>query len=167
MSDFDFIVNNGIVVGNNTKIHGNTVRIKDLVSMSYASNLQISEQDTVIDACSIEVTRSAKYQLEVISSTDIQISELLLIQDGSASYLTEYGVLSTGIFPIVNFSTSINGSEMLLMARMDSGTAKVWFSKTSMDTVQYEPPSDQLNIGDRAGALITDRNNQTIEMRAA
>lgn len=167
MNNFGFITKNGIVVGENTKIQGNTLTINSIVSLSYASNVQIGTSDIVVDTSNKNITRSAKYQLEIIGNSEYQVSELLLIQDGTTSKFTEYGILTTGQLPIATFTTDVVGNNVLLLARMNSGTGRIWFSKTSINTVQAEIPIQGLGVTDRSGAAVTDRNNEPIEVRAA
>lgn len=163
MSDIGFIVKNGVVVGENTRIQGNTLSIYSLVNMSYASNVQVADTDTVVDVISKNITRSAKYHIQIIKDDDSQVSELLLIQAGNISNITEYGVLTTGEEPLVTFTTTINGSTVVLKARTSSGVGSLWYSKTSINTVQTE--AAMRTVTDRSGNIVTDRNGSIIETR--
>lgn len=135
MNNFGFKVNNGLTVGDNVRIGGMTLNFRDLVSMSYAADIPITESPTVVDSTSKSVTRGAKYQIEIMDGTNYQISELLLVHDGEDSKLVEYGVLTADGLPMATFTTNINGTDVRLIAQMHSGNGRLWFSKTSINSI--------------------------------
>jgi hypothetical protein len=174
MSDLDFIIKNNLIVGDNVIISGQSLSIS-LANISASDPVTITDTDSVIDISSILLMRSARYNLQVFSGTEYQVSKMLLVHDGVKTATTEYGVLVTDGLPLATFSTDILDGNVRLIARMNesSGSGTVYFSKTSMDTVQDEigaskpDPGVLLGIvaGDRFGRAIGDRNSQTIELR--
>ncbi len=74
----------------------------------------------VLDLFSTDLYRSVKYQIQVTSSTDYQVSEILVIHNGTTSYLTEYGLITTNGL-LMNYDTDVNsGSVRLLMSPINN-----------------------------------------------
>lgn len=85
----------------------------------------------VLDLFSTALYRSVKYQVQVTSSTDYQISELLLIHDGTNSYITEYGLLTTNAI-LMNYDTDISGGSVRLLISPTNNDNTIKFTKTSI-----------------------------------
>jgi hypothetical protein len=105
-----------------TTIRGNLV-----ANVANITNLQINDisssrasiavtTGTVVDTFPATKYRSAKYMMRVNSSNGYQTSDVLLIHDSVASYVTIYGSLSTTGSDIVSLSTSIVDGNVLLLA---------------------------------------------------
>ena len=135
MTDFDFILKNGLTVSDNVIVRGNTLSI-GLTKTYIASNIAIGVSDTVIDSTSIGIMRSATYFMQVSAdTTEHQVSEIALVHDDVDSQLTEYGVLTTGQFPLAAFKTDILNGNVRLLATMHFGTGTVYFQKTSIESL--------------------------------
>ena len=71
------------------------------VSATHTSNTKIHTAATavVVDSFSTSSYRSAKYMIQVDNTdnpNEFQTSEALLVHDGSATFMTEYGQVATG-----------------------------------------------------------------------
>jgi hypothetical protein len=50
----------------------------------------------VLDSISATTFRSAKYQIQVTSSTSYHVTEVVVVHDGTDTFVTEYGTITTG-----------------------------------------------------------------------
>jgi len=71
---------------------------------------------TVIDSFAKATYRTAKYVVQVSNSggTAFESSEVLVVHNGSVSYMTEYGVISTSGSSLGTLSTIVNGANVEL-----------------------------------------------------
>lgn len=134
MPNFDFIVKNDLTVGENVRINGNTLTIGPVITQ-VNGNIQLTTDRVVIDYSNKTQMRSVKYLAQVSTTTEHQISEILIVHNGVASQLTEYGVLTTGNQPLVDYSTDIDGNQVRLWCSVREGTGNVWFTKTSINSI--------------------------------
>lgn len=132
MSNFDFYLKNGLVVAGNATVGGSI--LMDSIRTSVASNVAVSSSTTVIDSFPANVVRSARYHMQVVTPGAYQTSWILLVHDGSNSYLTEYAIVSSMGFSIVNFSTDISDGNVRLMGQGILGSSSIWYQKTSIET---------------------------------
>ena len=138
MADFDFVVKNGLTVSDNVIVNGNSLLI-GAVRTYISSNIAIGVTDTVVDSTSKQTMRSATYLMQVSSlSAEYQISEISVVHDGTDSQLTEYGVLTTGQFPLAAFKTDIFEGNVRLLASMHFGDGTVYFQKTSIESANTQ-----------------------------
>jgi hypothetical protein len=77
---------------------------------------------TAVDSWAKATYRSAKYVIQITQGTNYQVSEIVLIQDGTSTYMTEYGVLETN-GSLATFTSSISGSDAVLTVTMGSATS--------------------------------------------
>jgi hypothetical protein len=82
---------------------------KTIVQASTSSNTQ-----TTIDTWSISAYRSAKYIVQMTQNSNCHVIELLLLQNGSSSFLTQYGEVTSGTI-LGTFDSSITGSTLNLL----------------------------------------------------
>lgn len=59
-------------------------------------------------------------------SGEVQISELLIVQDGTTASATEYGIVYTGLSPIATYNVSISGGNTILQATSASTNSTVY-----------------------------------------
>lgn len=83
----------------------------------------------VIDMFSTSLYRSVKYLIQVTSSTDYQISEILLIHNGSDSFITEYGTLTTN-GTLASYDSDINSSNVRLLISPNNNVNDINIVKT-------------------------------------
>jgi hypothetical protein len=80
---------------------------------------------TAVDTFAVATYRSAKYILQVTctAGTDInkyQLSEVLILQDGTVATMTDYGVIRSGN-NLVTFTAVVNGANVELRAQATTG----------------------------------------------
>ena len=77
---------------------------------------------TQIDSWAKATYRSAKYLIQVTQGSNYQVSEIMVIQDGTNTYMTEFAVIETnGV--LCTFTSSISGSNAVLTVTMGSATS--------------------------------------------
>lgn len=103
--------------------HANITSV--MVSTSNNSTNQL------LDYFSTSNYRSVKYQVQVTSSTDYQISEISLIHDGTNSYLTEYGLITTS-GTLISYDTDISGGNARLLMNPVNNINTIKLVKTSI-----------------------------------
>jgi hypothetical protein len=89
-----------------------------------SANITITS-NTLIDTFPITTYRTAKYIIKVSNSTTYEALEALVIHDGSDSYITVYGYISSDDTDIVSVSTSIAGGNVNLYASRIGATTTV------------------------------------------
>lgn len=77
---------------------------------------------TAIDSWAIATYRSAKYIVQITQGSAYQVSEVMVIHDGSTTTITEYAVLETGS-PLGTITAAISGGNAELRVAMSSATA--------------------------------------------
>lgn len=82
----------------------------------------------VLDSNSSAIYRSAKYQVQVTSSGSYQVSELLVIHDGTNANVVEYGNINIGTLttPLASFDANIVGGNMQLLVTPAQATSTVF-----------------------------------------
>ena len=100
----------------NTKL--NSLEFGEIISKSVTTSTNSANQ--VLDTFSTSEFRSIKYQIQVDSNTDYQCSELLLIHNGTNSYITEYGLITTNNSLISYETNIISGNVVLLMSPVNN-----------------------------------------------
>jgi hypothetical protein len=93
----------------------------------------------VIDSFSKDSYRTVKYLIQVANTisgpTEFQVSEVLVVHDGTTAYLTEYGKMYTGANPLLTSITVaiISGTTVSLRATAAVAGAIVRFTKITMN----------------------------------
>ena len=103
-----------------------------LISSGVSTTTTTSE--TVVDSFSSLSYRSAKYQIQITTGTQYQVTELFVVHDGTTSYQTEYATIKTGL-TLSTFSSDINAGNLRLLAiptSTDSTTFKI--IRTTIDS---------------------------------
>jgi hypothetical protein len=86
----------------------------------------------VIDTFPVASYRSGKYLVSITDDTSpatFQASEILVMQDGSSSYLTEYAVVRTGS-SLGSFTTDVSGGNARLMFTPTVANSTIKISRT-------------------------------------
>ena len=79
-----------------------------------AADLPNTTADQVVDIFDIDLYRTAKYLVSATNSTNYHATEIMLIHDGTDTYITEYGTVFTNM-SLVSFDADItNGNVRLL-----------------------------------------------------
>lgn len=107
-----------------------TVALNNQLSISSSETAGITTVATAVSVFSTATHRSAKFtiQVECTAGTDagkFQVSEILMIQDGTTATLTDYAVIRTGN-NLVTFTADISAPNARLLATATTGnTIKV------------------------------------------
>lgn len=116
-----------------------TTKLTDIAAnvIGATSTVRSIVQDTstgVIDEFSLTEFRSAKYVIQVMSGSSYQVSEVLVIHNGTTAFKTEYGVLETGA-SIGTITASIVGPNVRLTFTAGSNiTADIYAIRTAIVT---------------------------------
>ena len=102
--------------GNSNFIVGNSYIRSDSTSVSTTSA-------TTVASHAIATYRSVKYQVQVATSSAYEVREIMVIHDGTAAYMTEYGHIysSTGLG---TFDAVISGGNLLLKITAASSASR-------------------------------------------
>ena len=175
MPNLDFIIKNNLVVGGDATIVGHSLSLS-IANISTSDTISISDANSVIDMVLKSQVRSVKYNIQVFSGSDYQVSKILLIHDAYTSAIKEYGILTTSS-RLATFSTDISNEGVRLIAKLNASNSSgtLYFSKISLDTVPYEAAAAQPDpgvtdgnvLGDRFGRAYRTRSNETILLRCA
>ena len=76
----------------------------------------------VVDTWATATYRSVKYLVQIVQGSNYQVSELLVIHDGTTTYMTEFAVIETSS-ALGTFTSAINGSNVELRVTMASNTS--------------------------------------------
>jgi hypothetical protein len=77
---------------------------------------------TQIDSWAKATYRSAKYLIQVTQGSNYQVSEIMVIQDGTNTYMTEFAVIETN-GALCTFTSSIATANAVLTVTMGSATS--------------------------------------------
>jgi len=97
-------------------VGASVVDIDSVATMDTATVTSLGTTIGDIDTWAKASYRSAKYVISIkdVTNSEYQSSEVLIVHDGTTSYLTEYGQLHTGTNPLVTFTTDISGANVRL-----------------------------------------------------
>lgn len=118
----------------NVAIASSSSKMQSLDYANITSTLTITSNNStsqVLDHFSVSTYRSVKYQIQVTSSTDYQVSELSLIHNGTNSYITEYGVISTN-GTLMSYDADISGGNVRLLMNPVNNINTIKLVKTSI-----------------------------------
>jgi len=81
-----------------------------------------STSATAVDTWATATYRSAKYIAQITQGSNYQLSEILVIHNGTTVTITEYGILETNA-NLGEFTADISGGNVRLLITMGSATA--------------------------------------------
>jgi hypothetical protein len=70
--------------------------------------------DQVLDSISASTFRSVKYHIQVTSSTSYHVTEVMVIHDGTDTFITEYGTVTTS-GSLATFTADVSGGNLRLL----------------------------------------------------
>lgn len=120
------IANNALEIANN-KID----KLDNGYFTSGISNTTTNSSNQVLDSFSLFDYRSVKYQIQVTSGTDYQCSEVMLLQNGTDCFITEYALITTGS-TLMTYNCDINSSNARLLMTPLNSTNQIKFVKTAI-----------------------------------
>ena len=104
----------------------------DVATTDVGSGSANTTTATVIDTWDATLYRSAKYIIQVSQGTDYQVSEMLLVHNGTGVFSTEYAIVETNI-PLATFSAAIVGGSVEFSVTLENaGEADVRIAKTML-----------------------------------
>lgn len=120
------IVSGGIAVGKNLLVAGSyrdatnagTVLSDKTVIQSTVATVTT----TAVDTWAIATYRSAKYIVQITQGTNYQVSEILVIHNGTTTTMTEFGVLETN-GALGTFTSDVSAGNARLLVTMGSATS--------------------------------------------
>lgn len=77
---------------------------------------------TTIDTLSATFYRSARFQVQITQGSSYQVSDVLVIHDGTTATLAEYASIATGDY-LGDFSSIVSGGSLLLRVALFSATS--------------------------------------------
>jgi hypothetical protein len=81
---------------------------------------------TLIDSFLPSTYRTAKYVIKAGDNTGYESVEVLLIHDGSNSFVTIYGAISTSDQDIISLSSNVNSGNVSLWASNYAGRTNTY-----------------------------------------
>lgn len=120
-----------LTVGNNVSVNGDlTVATQSVMSSNSASLSGTSAQ--LVDSFSGSTYRGGKYVLSMKddANSTYQMTEVLVMHDGSTAYTTEYGTLRSVANNLAIVSANVSGSTVRLYVAPTVATMSVKVAKT-------------------------------------
>lgn len=81
-----------------------------------------STTQSAVDVWDATKYRSAKYIVQITQGTDYQVSEMLVLHNGTSTVNTEYGIMYTNAI-LGTLSTDISSGQVRLLVTMSSNSA--------------------------------------------
>ena len=98
-----------------------TLAINNVLGFDTSTTTVNTTNLTTIDTLPVATYRSARYQVQLTQGTDYQISDILVVHDGTTAGIIEYGSIATNDY-LGTFSVTINEGSLLLRVAMVSAT---------------------------------------------
>jgi hypothetical protein len=119
-------VSGGLAVTKNLVVGGehiNTTNAGTVISSANAVQASVSTVNaTPVDSWAVGTYRSAKYLVQITQGSNYQVSELLVIHNGTTTFMTEFAVLETN-GALGTFTSDVSGGNARLIVTMGSATA--------------------------------------------
>ena len=100
------------------KLHvDGAIRINGVSTLETAANTLATTTQSAIDTFATTKFRSCKYVIQATDtvSSEYQITEALLIHDGSNAYVSVYGIVHTGSAELFTLDADVNGGNVRLL----------------------------------------------------
>ena len=81
-----------------------------------------STSATAIDSFAVATYRSSKIQIQITQGSNYQVSDILVIHDGTNAYFIEYGSIATNTY-LGNFSVTVSAGNVLTQIAMNSAVS--------------------------------------------
>lgn len=104
-----------------------TLQYGKFLSNSVSTSANTANQ--ILDLFSTSTYRSAKYQIQITSGSDYQVSEISLVHNGSDVFMTEYGLVCTNS-SLADYTADVSGSNVRLLISPINNINTINFVKT-------------------------------------
>ena len=113
------------VTFNTVEITSGSLVIDSVSNLETASATTTSTTQTSIDSFLATKYRSCKYTVQITDtvSNEYQVTEILLLHDGTSSFVTTYGIMHTGSAELATFDTDVNLGNVRLLATSASANS--------------------------------------------
>ena len=93
------------------------IRINGVSTLETAATTLATTTQSAIDTFATTKFRSCKYVIQATDtvSSEYQITEALLIHDGSTAYVSVYGIVMTGSAELFTLDADVNGGNVRLL----------------------------------------------------
>lgn len=99
---------------NVTIASSNTVTLTNGNITSVALTTSTTTANQVVDTAAVATFRTVKYQVQVVSGTAYQTTNIDIIHDGTTAYIDEYGLMLTGA-SLATFDADVSGGNLRLL----------------------------------------------------
>lgn len=122
------IVDGGVSVDKNVFVSGSVITATSggtAIALDVAVQANLATvSTTAVDTWAIATYRSAKYLVQITQGTNYQVSEVMIIHNGTTTTMTEFAVLETN-GALATFTADVNAGNARLLCTMGSATAAV------------------------------------------
>jgi hypothetical protein len=120
------VVTGGVAINADLVVKGNSVDTTSggtIIAARTAVQATVATVSaTAVDTWAIATYRSAKYVVQITQGSNYQVSEVLVIHNGTTTFMTEYAVLETN-GALGTFTTDISSGNGRLIVTMGSATS--------------------------------------------
>ena len=95
--------------------------ISKLLAEQDANTTLSTVTPTALHTFPVATYRSCKYTVQITQGVDYQVSDILVIHNGTNAFYTEYAVIETGS-KLATLSADVSGADARLMIEMASAT---------------------------------------------
>ena len=109
----------------------NELILNDSVITTATLTTTTTNANQVVDSFAAATFRCAKYLIQVTSGSNYQMSEILVINDGSTCYITEYGSIVTNT-ELATFDADINSGNVRLLTTPSNASTTIKVTRTGV-----------------------------------
>ena len=120
-----------LIVSSITSNTGITVGSSSIVGLTSNTYTTSSTSEVSVDAFSASTYRSAKYFVQMTSSTSYHVIELILTHDGTTVYIAQYGEIYSGS-SLGTFNATITGGILNLLFTPANSVTTVKLTRTTL-----------------------------------
>lgn len=125
------VIANSITTDTITTATAVTVGSSSTVGISSNTFTTSSTSQVAVDTFDASIYRSAKYQVQITSGIDYHVIELLVVHDGTSTWLAQYGEIFTDS-SLGTFDTDISGGNVRLLFTGANSVSTVNIFKTTL-----------------------------------
>lgn len=89
------------------------------------ATLSTTTADQIVDQYSVLKVRSVKYLIQATVGSEYHATEVIMVQDGTTVYMTEYATIYTGASPLITVDSDISGGYVRLLITPASSNTNV------------------------------------------